>query len=323
MAKKNKGDNDQLSLFNISQHAPDDFLFTLLRLVNYSGESEQKIPFEKIVKARFRNMDLKSLGTLLFLLSEETGITWSEHDTEISVPKQSAVAIWRIIDVYLKKFHNDKLEPIEENRFNFEKQKRYFLETIKRKLDDGMTENLLLVDSEIDHGYNFFESILLLEREKYLKIVNIYNRENPKEIDYYRILISTSKAKIQALDFEVKTGALKQRPFCVEENGIGYLKLSKNGSKIKISRNTSRPFRLLRYLVEFFGAARKVDEIYRILTGKNTAGADPLLGAGRKITSIEYTKKELQKISGFSDKLTIRIDKERKNVWIERKDLKE
>lgn len=86
---------------------------------------------------------------------------------------------------------------MESNYFEFGKQKEHFLNMIREKLATGMNKNILIADSEIEQGYRLFETLLILEQKKYLNIENIYNCQDPKVKDYYRILISVDKEKIQ------------------------------------------------------------------------------------------------------------------------------
>lgn len=307
------------SIYSMPCIMPDDFIFFLLRLINYP-EKPTTIHAKQLVKFRFRYPDWESRKKLLLNLVNETGIEIEIADSkciikEILISEKAAKNIQRAINNYLKKFVAGSLMPMDHDYFKFEKQKEYFLELIQKKLDAGMPEKFRLEDSEIETGYRLFETTLVLEKEKYLTIENIYNHQNPKDPRYYSIVISVNKRKFRVPEENKPLS----NPFCVEENGIGYLKCSKTGKKVKVSRITSRPYRLLHCLMEPFGIAKSVDTAFESLPHAKDVG-DNYLKTNKRIEKILFTIKELQKIPEFRDELKIQIDKTRKLVWLERKD---
>lgn len=315
-SKTPSGDSDSSGIYSIDRLMSDDFVFLLIRLINYPQEPQtiQKI---QLLKFRFKNLDLEKCLAFLINLEDETGIRISDTGKEeeiIQVPEKSAQNIRHAINNYLKKFVAGSLMPMDHDYFKFEKQKEYFLELIQKKLDAGMPEKFRLEDSEIETGYRLFETTLVLEKEKYLTIENIYNHQNPKDPRYYSIVISVNKRKFRVPEENKPLS----NPFCVEENGIGYLKCSKTGKKVKISRITSRPYRLLHCLMEPFGIAKSVDTAFESLPHAKDVG-DNYLKTNKRIEKILFTIKELQKIPEFRDELKIQIDKTRKLVWLERK----
>ena len=178
----------------------DDLIFLLLRLINYPAEPTT-VYAEQLIKFRFRYPGWESRKKLLLGLVNETGIEIEIAGSTyiiILISEKAAKNIQHAIDNYLKKFIAGDLKPMESNYFEFGKQKEYFLNMIREKLATGMNKNLLIADSEIEQGYRFFETLLILEQKKYLKIENIYNCYDPKAKDYYRILISVDKEKIQS-----------------------------------------------------------------------------------------------------------------------------
>lgn len=76
---------------------------------------------------------------------------------------------------------------------------------------------------------------------------------------------------------------------------MGYLKFHKNGKKIKISRISSNPYKLLRLLIEPFGIAKTIDGAYGILSKRKHTMRDRYLEPNRKITAIKYTIKNYKK----------------------------
>lgn len=179
----------------------DDFIFLLLRLINYPAKLAT-VYAEQLKKLRFKYPGWESRKKFLLGLVNETGIEIEIAGStciikKILISEKAAKNIQRAIDNYLKKFIAGDLKPMESNYFEFGKQKEYFLNMIREKLATGMNKNILIADSEIEQGYRLFETLLILEQKKYLKIENIYNCQDPKAKDYYKILISANKEKIQ------------------------------------------------------------------------------------------------------------------------------
>ncbi len=321
MQPKQRAFSDIKSIYDLDQFMPKDFIFLLLHLINYPDTFSQDFSGERIPKLRFEIIKPKTFVDFLFLLKHETGIEIiisgkNKLLTRIDVAEKSVRNIETILDAYLKKFSANKLKPISEDYYSFEKQKDYFIDLIQQKLDSGFTETLVFSDSEVEIGYNLFESFLVLEQQKYFTIENIYNCQDKDAKDYYKIRVCISKRKFRTPSREKKP----LTPYCIEEKGIGYLKFHKNGKKIGISRITSNPYKLLRFLIDPFGTARTIDATYKILTKRKNETTDEYLGLNRKITAIRNTIKELQKVPGFSEHLKIKIDSQSKHVRICQKD---
>ncbi len=315
MQPKKEGFSDIKSIYGIDYFMSKDFIFLLLHLINYPDVFPQDFSGERLTKLRFEKMSWKNCVQFLIALQQETHlkivVTGNKKLlTKINISQHAVKDLERIISTYLNKFRASELKPLSENAYSFEKQKDYFIDAIQKKLDSGFTETLVFSDSEIEVGYNLFESLLVLEQQKYLTIENIYNCQDKDVEDYYKIRVRINKRKFRMPSQEKKPFI----PYCVEEKGTGYLKFHKNGKKIRISRNTSNPYKLLHFLIDPFGAARTIDAIYKILTKRKNEATDEYLGLNRKITTIRNTIKELQKVPGFSEHLKIRIDSQGKHV---------
>ena len=196
----------QQSLSSTNHLMPDDFVFFLLRLINYPCEPLLTISANEITKLRFKkkNFTMENRKRFLLALSRETGIKIVPKEIEIGtsideivLSEKSIEAIRTIIDAYLKKFVAGELEPMEGNCFEIGKQKEHFLDMIRKNLAHGATKNMIIADSEIEEGYRLFETLLVLEQKKYLKIKTIYNCLNKDEKDHYRIRIEANEEKIQ------------------------------------------------------------------------------------------------------------------------------
>lgn len=319
MESKQKDSSDPTSIYGLNCFIPDDFIFLLLRLINYPDLFPHTITNESLNKIRFKKYDEENHNKFLINLKAETGIEiiMSGNATirEIIISETSIENIKAVIDIYLQKFRTNKLEPIREEFYRFDKQKEYFLNAIQNKIDLGFTDTLIFSDSEIEKGYSFFESFLVLEKDKYLTIKNIRNYQDKEAKDYYQIQI-----KIKERKFKMPAKSVLFNPDCIGEKGVGYLKYHKNSKKIRISKVTSKPYRLLHCLSNPFGIAKKIDVVYEILTKKEHRPTDEYLDLNKKITAIRNTVKELQKIPEFRERLKIIIDIQNKHVRLCRKD---
>lgn len=194
------------SLSSTNHLMPDDFVFLLLRLINYPHKPPLTISAGEITKLRFKkkNFTMENRKRFLLALSREIGIKIVPKEIEIGtsidkiiLSEKSIEGIRTIIDTYLKKFVAGELEPMESNCFEIGKQKEYFLDMIRKRLAGGATKNMIIADSETEEGYRLFETLLVLEQKKYLKIKTIYNCLDEDEKDHYRILIEANEEKIQ------------------------------------------------------------------------------------------------------------------------------
>lgn len=193
---------EEPDIFGIDQHMPIDFVFLLLRLINYPGEPLPAVPGVSLTKLRFIRLKKDELVRFLIALERDTEIEIIPNNTgfdikEILMPTVSVKAIWRAIDSYLKKFTSNDLTPINENYYSFKKQRQYFLELIQKKQADGASKHFLITDDEIEKGYRLFETLLILERQKYLTIENILNCLDPTDTSHYKIVLSPDMAKVR------------------------------------------------------------------------------------------------------------------------------
>ena len=113
-----------------------------------------------------------------------------------------------------------------------------------------------------------------------------------------------------------------QRPYCISENGIGYLKFGKHSEKIKIGKVKTQPFKLLQSLTEPFGTAKLVEGVFEAIrenikkkskSGTYTSEID----TNKKIQLIEYAIKELQKGNKLKGKLEFKWDDLKTKLWLE------
>ena len=112
------------------------------------------------------------------------------------------------------------------------------------------------------------------------------------------------------------------RPYCISENGIGYLKFGKHSEKIKIGKVKTQPFKLLQSLTEPFGTAKLVEGVFEAIrenikkkskSGTYTSEID----TNKKIQLIEYAIKELQKGNKLKGKLEFKWDDLKTKLWLE------
>lgn len=107
---------------------------------------------------------------------------------------------------------------------------------------------------------------------------------------------------------QVETG----KPYCVVENGWGYLKFGKFGKKKRIGKPKSRPFRLLQCLLEPLRTGRTVDSVFEAIRLPKDKDDSRLSGWNtertRKTEIIKNTIKELQKGNKLEGKIGFEFD---------------
>lgn len=236
----------------------DDLVFLLLKLSDHPEGNPGIIPSSQLRKLRFRKLRWESCLNFLLLLERDIGlkVRLVEKDfPEIETTKKSTEAIQKELAKHLKSFIAGKLISADENYFKFDKQENYFIEKIKKKMKSGISKTLFINDNEIGEGYRFFESILILEQQKYLEIKAIYNLQKPENNNFYRI---TFEVKDKLLE---KMG-LKEKPKrrlslkCFSRGNTGYFQIKKSSQETKIGNANSRHFLFLKFLVE-----KGIDEI--------------------------------------------------------------
>ena len=149
---------------------------------------------------------------------------------------------------------------------------------------------------------------------------------NKRYQEYRQVLLDVLKEKEtqlegrkEELNAESKTG----RPYTMVEKGVGYFKFYKEGSNIKIGKETTRQFRLLQCLTEpNFGIQKTTEAIFEAIKQPKDDEDTRLseMSPQRKtriLEIIEYTKKELQKIADLQGKVKYCYDKSKRNMWLE------
>ena len=140
------------------------------------------------------------------------------------------------------------------------------------------------------HHYTLFESRLCKIQIKDIEKFKNYCKD--------RLNGDAADDSIQA-----KTG----KPYCIVENGWGYLKFGKFGKKKKIGKPKSRPFHLLQCLLEPLETARTVDSVFEAIRLSKDKDDSRLSGWNtsqtRKIEIIKNTIKELQKGNKLEGKI--------------------
>jgi hypothetical protein len=304
------------SAYTIDRIMPIDIIFLLCRLINYSG-APRDIDIENILKLNLNPKSWESYKSILLNLVNETGIELDIVGEAcilrmIYVSESSAKNIQRIIDTYLKRFIAGTLMPIEADVFPFEKQKTYFLKMIQTRIDEGATKIFLIHNHQIEKGYRLFESLLILEQQKFISIRNIYNKRIDEE-NCYSIAISINKKNFTL----PKQETILSQVSCCQEGGQGYIKTHRGGKRIAIGSATAQPYRLVSYLAKPFGVARKIDTVFYSVAKNKNVGGDDYLKSNAQIRRIESINTELQKIPDFREKFKVHIDKQGKKVWLE------
>lgn len=168
-------------------------------------------------------------------------------------------------------------------------------------------------------------------RHMAIKLFDYINEIFIKNVDpdnYQKWLQSASKyitipqeIKIEIAEKEtVKTVSKKNEISTVEEKGIGYLKLYKQGKKIKIGNIKTRKFKLLKALSDPLEVAKTINIVFNQISlpkDKNDSSlADAYLSIDRQRNLIEYTVKELQKIDDLTGKIKIKYENNKRSVCL-------
>ncbi len=113
-----------------------------------------------------------------------------------------------------------------------------------------------------------------------------------------------------------------ERPFCLVDGKLGYLKFNKNGKKITIGGSKTQPFRLLQCLTEPFSTAKSVDTVFEAIREnmkrKSKSGVyAESIDKAQKIKTIGNAIKDLQKGNKLQGKLEFKWDNLKTKYWLE------
>jgi len=251
----------------------------------------------------------------------------------------------------LEGFSNDQIKQLEQI------MKVVYLKICDKKIIFGLTDSSLFTNTEDDfdrngipyedfpktiarHDINCLFHILAKD---FLILHNLKNNATHisfyfvgsgegfyilKELvdkKFYQILINEKKEEIKNKKSPMQSeiiddGTKNKRLRChiSIEKDIGYLRLKKQGPKIRIGECNSRHFRLFQFLSSPFDTARTIDSVFdaiKLSKDKN----DQMLSSynvhqsiNRKIDLIKYAIKEFQKIKELQGKFKFELDREQK-----------
>jgi hypothetical protein len=124
---------------------------------------------------------------------------------------------------------------------------------------------------------------------------------------------------IQETKLETDNG----KPYTGVESGVGYFKFYKQGGNIKIGKENTRSFKLLRCLTEpQFGIQKTIEAVFEAIKLEKDDEDSRLSGLSsparktRILEIIDYTKKELQKNKALQGKITYCMDKKKEKMWL-------
>lgn len=112
------------------------------------------------------------------------------------------------------------------------------------------------------------------------------------------------------------------RPYCITDKGLGYIKFGKYAKNIKISKTTSQPFKLLQCLTEPVGIAKSIDTVFEairenLLEKSRTGIYQKSIDRNKKIEMIGYAIKEIQKNKELKGMISFKWDNPKTKIWIE------
>jgi len=108
------------------------------------------------------------------------------------------------------------------------------------------------------------------------------------------------------------------RPICFVEKGIGYLKFSEDGEKIKVAGEKTRQFQLLQLMINPIGVARNVESVFNQIRKPKDEKDPDLLDINTKkskmINIIEATIKELQRDNTLRGLIAFKFQKNKSQL---------
>ncbi|MFA5095327.1 MAG: hypothetical protein WC447_01535 [Candidatus Paceibacterota bacterium] len=250
-------------------------------------------------------------------------------------------------------FTTSRLIPLNNQLWGFEKQKEILVQHIEKNFneykksslqishpyfepvyegdtEEGITEITISPKNEDEADrFLFVHTIIALEYKKFLEIkslfygymdlFDLYDRgfvfqiKLPKEVN-------NKDEEITEISKPVKKSNIK--PFLVTKNKKGYLKFAKNSPNIFIGSITTRKFRLLQALmepIETIGTARKIDKVFEAIKlprdNNDPKLKDNYLSRDRKLSIIQYTIKEIQKIKKLQRKIHFSFGENNQIIW--------
>jgi hypothetical protein len=170
-------------------------------------------------------------------------------------------------------------------------------------------------------GFNKWE-----RKERYYDIVEIDHDRLPQIFEktgesYQRLATEYQRG----IEVNIEAGSIDthNRPFCLSDEGIGYLKFGKHGKKVKIGRVTSQPFKLLVCLTQpHFGVQKTIDIVFESLREnlrkRNLGEYTTPPNRQKKFDLIHHSAiKELQKENKFRGKVKVAWDDMKSKMWLE------
>jgi len=155
--------------FNVSEGNRDDreFIQAALSAIKEHPKLKLAQATKKIIDNNFSLRDLK-----IVLPYEHYNHIFNFIGFDIKISKKFKQEHTKWLKKYLKLFADEELESPKKNYLRIEFQK----ENIKKKIDEISRKtghSLVLKSSDFNNEHRFLESILLLERERFLIIKNI------------------------------------------------------------------------------------------------------------------------------------------------------
>lgn len=265
----------------------------------------KKYPGLKLAKTTKKIIDNNfNLNDLKFVLPyEHCDNIFNFIGFDIKISKKFKQEHTKWLKKYLKLFVDEELESPKKNYLRIEFQK----ENIKKKIDEISKKtghSLVLKSSDFNNEHRFLESILLLERERFLIIKNISSEKNREDLFNYLI------------NCESREKRYSHPPFYVIKKDMGFLKFSKNGKAIKIGKTDSQHFRLLKLLLKPFRKKNGINYVFEKIETKRIKKY-PESDLDDQMRKLEYVVKELQKNKRLGGRLKITLNKKGGTIWID------
>lgn len=302
------------SYLEIANLIEEDILYFFLFLIGYPDSKPSKISYKEILNLRFKGLNEKNIQKLLVSLTRDTNLKICRDNWNIETTKKTITFIKKGIEEYIKKFKKGELIPITENCFLYEKQKNIFIRILKRKIENK-GKNLSISDNELPRDCRLIETMLSLENECLIDIINIRNSKIPNDKTYFRVIFKAKNKLLVDLGLKEKMNRKITPKYYIQKN-YGYLKIKSDLKGRKIGALKSRYFMLLKFLIDKgFDENVPLEKAYNAI--KDGKHYNKQFYENEDVRAIQNAIKTLQK-NNLIYPLKIIFDKKEKTVRLTR-----
>ncbi|HOI59789.1 MAG TPA: hypothetical protein PKU93_00530 [Candidatus Pacearchaeota archaeon] len=241
----------------------------------------------------------------------------------------------KLLEVYNRVYGNNgfiKRETLEliskDISTRIDLDKLYQLLTEELKIPETMFDVESNVEYTIFYILSYFSTSISEEDNGItIKIINrllhplFFKNEDEaqKTFNQYKNWLKFDNIQMDYNDIVPSPGSKKKnlQPYTLIEKGIGYLKLYKEGEKIKIAKTETRRFKLMQAMLISIGLERNIHVVFeniKIEDDESWCPEDDTYHFDEKTQIIKDTLRRLRQIKGLEGKIRCRFNKTRKTV---------